>query len=334
MQEVTIIGLGLIGGSTGLALRKWSAENNNALHVVGFDESVNRQSEAKKIGAIDDAQWSLVDAVKNADIVIVATPVGAMRQVFEDIGPHLKAGAIVTDTGSTKAQVLEDSKILPGTISFVGGHPMAGKAQSLEAAEATLFTGATWVVCPGPTATEDAIRNVLGIVAAVGAEAFFADPVEHDAYVAGISHLPFVMAASLTNAVTSDPSWRDMKTLAATGFRDTTRLALGDPIMHRDIALANREALTRWIDQMIDSLNDFKEMLAAEDGSTEQVHAYFTQAQDARALLEVQRSRAEEQLIDGQDSLKKENVSEQMSRMLLGGFGRRRKQAADDARRR
>ncbi|MGC4190047.1 MAG: prephenate dehydrogenase/arogenate dehydrogenase family protein [Thermomicrobiales bacterium] len=325
MQQVTIIGLGLIGGSIGLGLRRWSAANGNVLSITGFDEDVNRQAEARKMGAIDQSEWSLVNAVKDADVVIVSTPVGAMKQVFTDIADHLKHGAIVTDTGSTKAQVLEDAKALPRTASFVGGHPMAGKSQSLEAADADLFKGATWVVCPGPHASDEAIRNVLGIVAALDSEAFFVDPVEHDAFVAGISHLPFVVAATLTTAVTSDPAWRDMRSLASTGFRDTTRLALGNPTMHRDIALSNRASISRWIDQYIAELSSFRSALNDEETAQSTLLAYFNAAQDARAAVEVPVDRAAEQILDGQDGLKKEGMSEQMGRMFLGGFGRKRR---------
>src|SRR5688572_26597165 len=154
MQNVTIIGLGLIGGSIGLALRRWSAANENALSITGFDDDMDKQQRAKRMGAVDDTQWSLTNAVQNADVVIVATPVGSMKDVFTNIGPHLKSGTIVTDTGSTKADVLEWAKLLPATVNFVGGHPMAGKSESLEAADADLFTGATWVVCPSITASE------------------------------------------------------------------------------------------------------------------------------------------------------------------------------------
>jgi len=325
MQQVTIIGLGLIGGSIGLGLRRWSAANDNVLSITGFDEDVNRQAAARKMGAIDRAEWSLANAVKDADVVIVSTPVGAMKQVFQDIAAHLKHGAIVTDTGSTKAQVLEEAKVLPRTVSFVGGHPMAGKSQSLEAADADLFNGATWVVCPGSHASEEAIRNVLGIVAALDAEAFFVDPVEHDAFVAGVSHLPFVVSATLATAVTSDPAWRDMRSLAASGFRDTTRLALGDPVMHRDIALSNRASLNRWIDQYIAALSSFRATLNDDDRAADDVLAFFTAAQDARAAVELPVNRAAEQALDGQDAVKKENMGEQMSRMFLGGFGRKRR---------
>src|SRR5699024_5499562 len=129
---------------------------------------------------------------------------------FQDIGPSLKRDAIVTDTGSTKANVLEWAKALPETVSFVGGHPMAGKSESLEGADPDLFKGATWVVTPSPTASETAIRNVLGLIAAVDADAFFTEPEEHDAYVGGISHLPMVVAAGLVTTATGDNSWRDM----------------------------------------------------------------------------------------------------------------------------
>ncbi|MDQ4045544.1 MAG: prephenate dehydrogenase/arogenate dehydrogenase family protein, partial [Chloroflexota bacterium] len=125
-QNVTIIGLGLIGGSIGLALKRWSRENNNALRITGFDEEVAQQNKAKKMGAVDATEWALGKAVSDADIVIVSTPVQTMREVFGDIAEFLKPGAIVTDTGSTKVDVLEWATELPSTVSFVGGHPMAG----------------------------------------------------------------------------------------------------------------------------------------------------------------------------------------------------------------
>jgi prephenate dehydrogenase len=327
MQNITIVGLGLIGGSIGMALRRWSASNGNALRISGFDQDMDKQTLAKRMGAVDDTAWSLSDAVKDADVVIIATPVGAMKELFSDIGPHLKADAIVTDTGSTKTDVLEWSKGLPSHVSFVGGHPMAGKSESLEAADPDLFKGATWVVSPGVTASEAAIRNVLGLITAVDAEAFFADPAEHDSYVAGVSHLPMVVAAALVRTVTADQSWRDMRTLASTGFKDTTRLALGSPEMHRDISMTNRQALSRWIGQMIVTLETFRADLADpdEDAARTRVHEFFTEAQDQRARAESVPSRSAEQALEGQNDLKKENMSDTMGRMFLGGLGRRKR---------
>jgi prephenate dehydrogenase len=325
MQNVTIIGLGLIGGSIGLALRRWSDANDNALHLTGFDDDMDKQTRAKRMGAVEDTQWSLATAVENADVVIIATPVGSMQEVFDNIGDKLKNGAIVTDTGSTKADVLEWAKSLPGHVSFVGGHPMAGKSESLEAADPDLFNGATWVVCPSVTASEPAIRNVLGIIAATNAEAFFADPVEHDSYVAGISHLPFLVAATLVDAVTDDSSWRDMKSLASSGFKDTTRLALGSPTMHRDILLTNGPAVVRWIDEMIASLQKSRSLLLGDqDVARTEILKFLTRAQDERAKLEVKQSRSAEQQTET-DRAGSQTMSDQMGRMFLGGFGRKRK---------
>lgn len=326
MQNVTIIGLGLIGGSIGLGLKRWSAQHDNALRITGYDADMDKQALAKSRRVVDDTTWSLGDAIRNADIVIVATPVGAMEEVFTDIGPNLKDGAIVTDTGSTKVNVLEwASQAFPDTVSFIGGHPMAGKSESLEAADAELFKGATWVVCPSPRASEAAIKNVLGLIAAVDAEAFFVDPAEHDSYVAGISHLPMVVAASLVQAVTTDKTWRDMSSLASTGFRDTTRLALGSPDMHRDIAVTNRDSISRWIGEMIDELEGFRAMLADPDAETlrENIRAYFIDAQDKRARAEVAPNRSAEQNPEGAGELRGETMKQSVGRMFLGGIGRK-----------
>jgi prephenate dehydrogenase len=292
---------------------------------------MGKQSLAKKMGAVDNTEWSLGNAVKNADIIIVATPVSAMQKVFEDIGPHLKRGAVVTDTGSTKAVVLRWAKSLPDGVSFVGGHPMAGKTGSLDVAEADLFKSATWVVCPAVDADEESIKNVLGIISTTGAESYFADPVEHDSFVAGISHLPFVVAATLVRSVVNDPAWRDMKSLASSGFRDTTRLALGSPVMHSGIAASNKDAINRWINQMIEGLQEFQERLndPGEDAIVK-IREFLEEAQDARARVEISVNRAAEQALATQDSLSKESVSDQMGRMFLGGFGRRRRGADKD----
>jgi prephenate dehydrogenase len=335
MQRVAIVGLGLIGGSIGLGLRRWSEQNgkggDGALEVIGFDTDLDQQHYAKKIGAVDRAEWELGKAIRDADIVVVCTPVRAIREVFVDIAPHLKSGAVVTDTGSTKEQVLAwAQENLPRTVGFVGGHPMAGKAQSIEAAGADLFKGATWCVTPAVAADEAAIRNVLGMISALGAEPYFLDPGEHDAYVAGISHLPFVLSATLMNSLAKDSSWRDMKSLTAGGFRDMTRLAAGSPDMHRDIVLTNRDALTRWVDSYVEALQAFRVALDEDDDRAVAVlTAFFTDARDARAEWATQTTREGELLQGTQAELSKEGFGDQMGRMLFGGFMRRRASPTD-----
>ena len=331
MQRVSILGLGLIGGSIGLGLRRWSEANGEggkpALEVTGFDTDLDQQQYAQKIKAVDRTAWDLSKAVQGADLVILATPVRAMEEMLGNIAPLLNAGAVVTDTGSTKAQVLAwAERLLPRTVSFVGGHPMAGKAQSIEGADADLFKGATWCVSPSVRASEEAIRNVLGMISAVGAEPYFIDPAEHDAYVAGVSHLPFVLSASLMNAVSRDASWRDMKTLTATGFRDMSRLAGGSAAMHRDILLTNREAVTRWIDASITTLSELRTTLQQEsEVASEALTEFFDRARDARADWATQTTRDGELLQGTAADLSPEKLSDQMGRMLLGGFGRRRR---------
>jgi prephenate dehydrogenase len=335
MQRVAIVGLGLIGGSIGMGLRRWSEQNGKsgegALEVIGFDTDLDQQHYAKKIGAVDRAEWELGKAIRDADLIVICTPVRATKEVFGDISPHLKSGAVVTDVGSTKVDVLEWAKeSLPTTVSFVGGHPMAGKAQSIEAAEADLFKGATWCVTPAVSADDPAIRNVLGMIAALGAEPYFLDPGEHDAYVAGISHLPFVLAAALMNSLAKDSSWRDMKSLTAGGFRDMTRLSAGSPDMHRDIAITNREALLRWIDSYQSSLSEVRRLLEADgDETVAGLTTFFTEARDSRAEWATQTTREGELLQGTQSELSKEGFGDQMGRMLLGGFMRRKGNPAD-----
>lgn len=328
MQHVTIVGLGLIGGSIGLGLRQWARSQGRdgaaPLEVTGFDTNLDHQHHAKQIGAVDRTEWKLANAISKADIVVLATPVATMEEIFADIAPLLKSDAVVTDVGSTKADVLQwANHLLPQSISFVGGHPMAGKSQSIEAAEAELFQGATWCVCPSVHATEEAIRNVLGIIAALGGDPFFIDPAEHDAYVAGVSHLPFIVSAAVMNAVSGDASWRDMRALTSTGFRDITRLAAGSAEMHRDIVVTNQEAIRRWIDAMIAELEKLRSDMTHDDAK-ERLNHYFTSARDARADWSTQSRDDGELLQETRDELTG-SVSGQMSRLFLGGFANRRR---------
>ncbi len=329
MQRIAIVGLGLIGSSIGLGLRRWSAENvrggQPALEVVGFDSNLDRQSQAKKIGAVDRTEWELRKVVDNADLVVLAAPVLALKEILADIAPLLKHGTAVTDVASTKAEIIDwANEILPRTVSFIGGHPMAGKETSIEGADGDLFRGATWCICPSVLATDESIRTVLGMVNALGAEPYFVDPHEHDAYVAGISHLPFVASSALMNALAADSSWRDMKSLTAGGFRDMTRLASGSPEMHRDVVMTNRAAVQRWLAAYIAELEDFRSRLANDDETAaDELLAFFTNGRDRRAEWAVQTSREAELLGGTTNDGEGDGFSGQMGRMLFGGFMRK-----------
>ena len=339
MEKVAIIGMGLIGTSIGLGLRDWAGrERGNAgkLRVVGFDIDMAQQQQAKKMKATDDMSWDMPSVVKDADLVVVAVPVGAVPQVFETIGDHLKHGSVVTDVCSTKGQVLRWAKeLLPTTCSFVGGHPMAGKTQSTEAAEATLFTGATWCVCPSVRASETAVQTVLGMIAALGAEAQFIDADEHDGFVGAVSHLPFILSSALMTTVSASPAWRDMKLLSASGFRDTSRLAAGSPDMYRDICVTNRDSILRWLDEYMVTLQQIRALVADQGPEQgERLHAYFTKARDARADWATA-ERTDGQLAQETEAeLSKTALTNQFGQMLFGGLARRRLESGAEPKRR
>ncbi len=314
MAKITIIGLGLIGGSIGLALKQAAG----GYEIVGHDRNPEAGGKAKRRGAVDRAEWNLPQAVADAALVIIATPAGAVEQVLRDVAPHLRPDCVVTDTASTKAQIIAAApRILPEGISFVGGHPMAGKETSgIEGAEAGLFQGCTYCIVPAPGARDEAVNLVVGLVSAVGAKPLFIDPVEHDSYVAAISHLPYLAAVSLVKVAAGSPAWRDIAKVAASGFRDTTRVASGDTTMHRDICLTNREALLRWLDAYLGEVAAFRALLAAGDGSA--LERALRQAKEARD--EWQRER------EGRPARTVEGISggDQLRQLLVGGWGARK----------
>lgn len=326
MEKIAIIGLGLIGTSIGLGLREWAAREKQAVQVIGFDIDLAQQQQAKRMKATDDMSWDMPSVVRDADLVVVATPVGTVADVFETIAEHLKHGSVVTDVCSTKGQVLTWAREkLPTTCNFIGGHPMAGKTQSTEGAEATLFKGATWCICPAVRASEASVQTVLGLVAALGAEAQFIDADEHDGFVGAVSHLPFVMSSALMNTVSASPAWRDMKLLSASGFRDVSRLAAGGVEMHRDICLTNRESLLRWLDTYTAELQGFRAMLADQGPEQrEKLAAYFTRARDARADWATAERTDGELAQDTETELSKNGLGGAFGQMLFGGMLRRR----------
>jgi prephenate dehydrogenase len=329
MQKVTIVGLGLIGSSIGLGLRRWASNEGKraaVLEVTGFDLDLDHQNYSKKIKAVDRTEWDLTKSVRDADLIVLAVPPLAVRDVIESIAPHVKHNVVITDTTSTKVQVMEWAReLLPDTAHFVGGHPMAGKAQSIEGAEADLFKDATWCVVPSVQADEAAVQTVLGMVSALGAEPMFVDAHEHDSFVGGISHLPFVLSIALMRTVSADPGWRDMKFLTAGGFRDVSRLAAGSPEMHRDITATNREAVTRWLDTCIDELQHVRSLISANtDEADETLLARFREARDARADWATAERREGQLVQDTEGELSKASVSEQMSQMFVGGMFRRK----------
>lgn len=337
MQTVAIVGLGLIGGSIGLGLKRWSnngGKRDDVLRVVGFDIELQAQSYAKKIKAVDRTEWSLLDAIDGADVVVLAVPPLAMREVMESIAPRLRSGVVVCDVASTKVDVLQAAdELLPKGVNFIGSHPMAGSHQSIEGASADLFNGATWCVVPSVSADEQAVQTVLGLVNALGADPLFVDAHEHDSYVGGVSHLPFILSTALTRVVSQDPGWRDMRQLSAGGFRDVSRLSAGSPTMHRDICVTNRENISRWVDGAIEELHQMKALIDADTPEAhEELEDTFEQARDARAAWATTERRGGELVQDTEDELTNLSVGGQFQQMLFGNLFRRKPRMNQDDR--
>jgi prephenate dehydrogenase len=284
MLNIAIIGMGLIGASLGMALR--SAKDEEAplgpITIVGYDRNGRATSDARGRLAIDRQARTLDEALRDAQLVVVAVPAQEVREIFTQIAPLLAHGTIVTDVTSTKAQVIEWAReLLPRTIEFIGGHPMAGKEQSgVAAADRELFKGSIYCLTPLPSTRQEAIAILDAMVQQVGAKSYYVDAAEHDAFVGGVSHLPFMLSAGLVEVTSNSPGWREMSPLAATGYRDISRLASGDAKMHRDICLTNSDAMIRWIEETIGWLYDMRELIQRQDG--DKLLAMFEHARQAR----------------------------------------------------
>ena len=309
-KRITIIGLGLIGGSLGLALK---AAGIPDAEIVGHDRARDAANKARKMGAIDRAEHNLRRAVEQAGMVVIATPVLAVREVMQHIAPDLPDGCVVTDTGSTKEMILEwAAELLPPSVSFIGGHPMAGKdTQGIDNAEADLFRDRAYCLCPAVNAHEDAVRAVAGLVTLVGAEPLYLHPKEHDQYAAAVSHLPLLLSAALFSLLRASPAWNDLAPMASSGFRDVTRLASGDPRMSHDIFLTNRDAVVHWLDRMVEELQRYRGLL---QGDTEELLETFARVQiDRDGFLAEPHPRR----LEGEEP---PDVRQDMMKSLMGGW--------------
>jgi prephenate dehydrogenase len=277
--KIAIVGLSLIGGSLGLAVKRAGLQR---VRVAGYDVRHDVARKAEKMGAIDEAARDVADVVAGASLVIIATPILDVRDAFVAIAPHLSEGAVVTDTASTKTDVLNwAAELLPAGVSFVGGHPMAGKETGgIENAEASLFEGKAYCIIPSVEATPDAIKSVTGLAHLVGADPVYMDPSEHDQYAAAISHMPLVLSTALFTLMRESPSWVDIGAMAGPAFRDLTRLASGDPGMAHGIWRTNREAIIHWTERLMAELARYRDLL--QDAQDEALLEAFGTAQIQR----------------------------------------------------
>jgi len=278
-KKVTLIGVGLLGGSLGMALR----ERHLAAEVAGYVRREASVEECERSGAVDRATVDLAQAVKNADLLVLCTPIAQMRNLVRDLAPGLKRGTIITDVGSVKASVVKEleSSVAKTGGFFVGSHPMAGAEKTgVAAARPDLFEKAICVVTPTSRTSKKAQDKVEQLWRSVGGRVLCLPPAEHDRLVSRSSHLPHVVAAELVNFVFGSEDLENQAALCANGFRDTTRIASGSPEMWRDIALANRTNLHRELSRFVDGLEAFMEKLKAGDETA--IHQFFLQAKASR----------------------------------------------------
>ena len=275
--RLAIIGLGLIGGSLGLALKQ---ANWRQAEVVGYVRRHEAGSLALKLGAVDKVESNLSKTVKGANIVIIATPILTISDILSQIAPDLSDDSIVTDTASTKRQVMRWAEVLlPPEINFVGGHPMAGKETSgVSAATADLFHNCTYCLTPARRAKSAAVQTVKEMVKGLGATPLTISAEEHDSLVAGVSHLPLLLSVALVSATTKNPSWQQMSRLAASGYRDLTRLASGNPEVNAGICLSNPTAIVSWIDAFSEELQRLRKLVADESNEIEKALALANEA--------------------------------------------------------
>ena len=281
-DKIAVIGVGLVGASFALAVRHHKA----ALHVACYDKSQDARIEAAEIGIGDEVTNTLEEAVGDADLVVMAVPVGVMGQLMRDMAPYLKAGCVVTDTGSTKASVIRDVvPHLPEQAVFIGGHPMAGTEFSGPSAGfISLFKGKYWLLVP-QSAEKEAVDKLTSLLQMIGALVEEMDVKYHDKVVAITSHLPHLIAYTIVGtAIDLESDLKDdVIRFSASGFRDFTRIAASDPTMWRDVFLNNDEAVLEMLQRFNEDLSYLQRAIRWHEG--DKLFDLFSRTRDIRKSI-------------------------------------------------
>ncbi|MBN1869345.1 MAG: prephenate dehydrogenase [Candidatus Omnitrophica bacterium] len=275
-KRVTIIGVGLMGGSLGMAIKK----HGLAHEVIGLSHRQAALDEAVKIGAIDTPCLDVRKAVSNADLVILATPVESIIKLFSTINPYLKRGCLITDVGSAKARIVENGeKLLSVPSSFVGSHPMAGsEKKGVANAADNLFEGSVCIMTPTEKTNQVARQKIKLFWTKLGMGVKLLSPEEHDEILAYVSHLPHLLAYGLISGIPEN-----FLEYASTGLKDTSRVAASSPKMWSDICIANSKNVLKALDQCVEYLAHFRKAIVSQDQKS--LLQYFTQAQEKRTKL-------------------------------------------------
>lgn len=271
MTKITIIGLGLVGNSIGMALKGAAASGQN-IQVAGFDPDRAREDAAmRKHGSVDEIAPDLQQAVRGAQLVVLSTPAEAVGEVLEAIGPLADEGTTITDTLPYKGQVMARAgELLGSRVNFVAGHPFS-RTVDLETPpddaqpSADLFRNAPYCIMPLPSTSDAGFNSVIAFVELLGARPLFIDPMEHDSFAAAVSQLPIITGAALVRLTAASPSWSDMSNLAQGHFKNATASLSADPAALADAIRSNRQSLLVWIDQYQHALWQMRDLVAADD---------------------------------------------------------------------
>jgi prephenate dehydrogenase len=278
-QKITLAGVGLLGGSLGLAIKAAGI----ASHVTGYVRRESSVAECLKYGVVDSATTSFAAAADGAGLIILCTPLGQMSELAAGLIPHVSKGTVITDVGSVKGSVVRELEPLFGKAGacFVGSHPMAGSEKSgVSAARADLFKNAVCVITPTAKTGRSTVEAIKSFWTRIGCRLLTLTPQIHDEFVSRSSHLPHVVAAELANYVLSPVHAKEQAMLCANGFRDTTRIAAGSPEMWRDISMANRKSLAQVLGVFIEDLQEFQ--LALEGSDEKAIQEFFINAKERR----------------------------------------------------
>jgi len=303
--RTTVVGLGLVGSSIGLALKQTGAH----LEIIGHDRDSEAAKRAHKSGCVDRTEWNLINACDGADLIVISTPLAGIKSTLTAIAQDLKTGCVVTDTASLKVPVLNWAReLLPSTVHFVGGHPIIEKAVSEPIMPtADLFAGATYCLTPDTNTPPQAVQSVSDLAEAVGARPYYLDAAEHDGLIAAVEQLPLLMALALQVIAGESPSSREMIQLSGVDFTNATQLLAGDAEKLTELCTLNAVNVVRWLDALLPQVSNLRELVANQN--SESLQKSFTDAVEKHASWT--RKQVESKATDYSDF--------GMMRMMLGG---------------
>ena len=265
-NQVSIIGLGLVGSSLALSIKK----NKLAAKTLGFAKSLKTRKRARKIKLVDVVTDTLSSCVKGSDLILICTPLSTYSKIIKSIKPHLKKGVIISDVGSVKGKIIQDVKeLLDKKIQFIPAHPIAGTEKSgPDAGFAELFVNRWCIITPIVGNNKKSINKIKSLWKSLGSQIEIMNPVRHDQIMAITSHLPHLIAYNIvsTAADLENVTKTDIIKYSASGFRDFTRIASSDPTMWRDIFLSNKEAVLEMMGRFSEDLSSLQKAVRWEDG--------------------------------------------------------------------